>query len=68
MTFPELRSLIDARLKAVPRLEGSEHLLSGETSVWTLNRQVVTISASGPDADKALEALCSLVEDKFGEE
>jgi phosphocarrier protein HPr len=28
----------------------------------------VTISASGPDADKALEALCSLVEDKFGEE
>ncbi len=28
----------------------------------------VTISASGPDADKALEALCGLVEDKFGEE
>jgi len=28
----------------------------------------VTISATGPDADKALEALCGLVEDKFGEE
>ena len=28
----------------------------------------VKITASGPDADKALEALCGLVEDKFGEE
>ena len=28
----------------------------------------VTISASGADAEQALEALCSLVEDKFGEE
>jgi phosphocarrier protein HPr len=28
----------------------------------------VTISASGPGAEQALDALCTLVEDKFGEE
>jgi hypothetical protein len=47
MTFPEIRASIDARIEAEPRLQGSHCELEGENSIWTLNRQVVTISPSG---------------------
>jgi hypothetical protein len=47
MTFPELRSAIDHRLAAEPRLEGSECELSGEVCTWTMGRESVVISSSG---------------------
>jgi hypothetical protein len=47
MTFAEIRALIDARLEAEPRLEGSRRELSGENCVWTRNGEVVAISAAG---------------------
>jgi hypothetical protein len=47
MTFPEIRASIDARIETEPRLQGSRRELEGESSIWRLNRQIVTISASG---------------------
>lgn len=47
MTFPELRAMIDERLEAEPRLQGSRCEVHGEGSVWTRAKQVVAIGASG---------------------
>jgi hypothetical protein len=47
MTFAELRAEIDDRLAAEPRLQGSRRQLEGQTSVWTLDREIVAIGPSG---------------------
>jgi hypothetical protein len=47
MTFPELRAMIDARLEADTRLEGSRCEMQGEASTWILNNESVALSAAG---------------------
>jgi hypothetical protein len=47
MTFAELRAEIDDRLAAEPRLQGSRRQLEGQTSVWTLDSEIVAIGPSG---------------------
>jgi hypothetical protein len=47
MTFPELRAMIDARLEADPRLEGSHNELLGDACTWYLNNESVMFTAAG---------------------
>jgi hypothetical protein len=47
MTFPELRALIEARLEAEPRLDGSVRELRGDECVWTRNDEGVAIRPEG---------------------
>ncbi|MGH7715648.1 MAG: hypothetical protein ACREML_06575 [Vulcanimicrobiaceae bacterium] len=47
MAFADIRALIDAELESDPRLEGSRHDLEGQDSIWRLNGELVSISASG---------------------
>jgi hypothetical protein len=47
MTFPELRAMIDSRLEAEPRLDGSVRELRGDDCVWTRNDEGVAIRAQG---------------------